>query len=175
MENSVLSRGQFFLFDLWIQCSPTNHPPILGIYPKELKKYAHTKTCLQLFGGGLVPQSCLTLCNPVDCSPSGSSVHEIFQARVLKWVTISFSRGSSQPTSLVSLALAGRFFSDWARREAAAVFVIAKTWKQPRYPLVDEWISKLWYILSMKYYSELKETSNQAKQRHGGNLNGYYE
>ena len=56
-----------------------------------------------------------------------------------------------------------------------AFFIIAKTWKQPRYPLVDEWISKLWYILSMKYYSELKETSNQAKQRHGGNLNGYYE
>ena len=37
------------------------------------------------------------LCNPLDCSPSGSSVHGISQARVLKWVAISFSRGSSQP------------------------------------------------------------------------------
>ena len=35
-------------------------------------------------GGGLVPQSCLTVCNPMDCSPSGSSVHGILQARVLE-------------------------------------------------------------------------------------------
>ena len=40
-------------------------------------------------------QSRPTLCNPVDCSPPGSSVHGIFQARILKWVAISFSRGSS--------------------------------------------------------------------------------
>ena len=37
----------------------------------------------------------LTLCNSVDCSPPGSSVHGIFQARILKWAAISFSRGSS--------------------------------------------------------------------------------
>ena len=42
-----------------------------------------------------VPQLCLTLCSPMDCSLQGSSVHGIFQARVLEWVTISFSRGSS--------------------------------------------------------------------------------
>ena len=40
-------------------------------------------------------QSCLTLCDPVDCSPLGSSVHGILQARILEWVAISFSRGSS--------------------------------------------------------------------------------
>ena len=45
----------------------------------------------------LVAQSCLTLCNPTDSSPPGSSVHGILQARILEWVTISFSRGSSQP------------------------------------------------------------------------------
>ena len=44
----------------------------------------------------LVAQSYLTLCDPMDCSPLGSSVHEIFQARILEWVAISFSRGSSQ-------------------------------------------------------------------------------
>ena len=44
-----------------------------------------------------VAQSCPTLCDPVDCSPPGSSFHGIFQARVLEWVAISFSRGSSQP------------------------------------------------------------------------------
>ena len=41
-------------------------------------------------------QSCLTLCDPTDCSPPGSSVHGILQARILEWVAISFSRGSSQ-------------------------------------------------------------------------------
>ena len=40
---------------------------------------------------------CLTLCNPMDCSPPGSSVHGIFQARILEWVAISLSKGSSRP------------------------------------------------------------------------------
>ena len=44
-----------------------------------------------------VAQLCLTLCGPVDCSLPGSSVHGVFQARVLEWVAISFSRGSSWP------------------------------------------------------------------------------
>ena len=43
----------------------------------------------------LVTQSCLTLCDLTDCSPPGSSVLGIFQARILEWVAISFSRGSS--------------------------------------------------------------------------------
>ena len=45
----------------------------------------------------LVTQSCLTLCDLMDCSPPGSSVHGILQARILEWVVISFSRVSSQP------------------------------------------------------------------------------
>ena len=57
-------------------------------------------------------QSCLTLCDPVDCNPVGSSVHGILQARILEWVAMLSSRASSQlrdiePTSLLSLALAG--------------------------------------------------------------------
>ena len=43
----------------------------------------------------LVAQSCPTLCDPMDCSPPGSSVHGILQARILEWVAIPFSRGSS--------------------------------------------------------------------------------
>ena len=39
----------------------------------------------------------VTLCDPMDCSPPGSSAHGILQARILKWVAIPFSRGSSQP------------------------------------------------------------------------------
>ena len=43
----------------------------------------------------LVTQSCPTLCDPMDCSPPGSSVHVILQARILEWVAIPFYRGSS--------------------------------------------------------------------------------
>ena len=42
-------------------------------------------------------QSCPTLCEPMDCSPPGSSIHEILPTRILEWVVISSSRGSSQP------------------------------------------------------------------------------
>ena len=48
-------------------------------------------------------QSCPTLCNPMDCSPPGSSVHEILQARILECVAISFSRASSQPRDLTCI------------------------------------------------------------------------
>ena len=48
-------------------------------------------------GGGLVAKLCLTLCYPTDCSPPGSYVHGISQARILEWVAISYSKGSSQP------------------------------------------------------------------------------
>ena len=48
-------------------------------------------------GDGLVAQLCLTLWDPMDCCPPGSSVHGIFQARILEWFAISFSRGSSWP------------------------------------------------------------------------------
>ena len=43
---------------------------------------------------------CLTLCNPMDCRPTGSSVHGISQARILEWVAVSFSRGSSWPRKI---------------------------------------------------------------------------
>ena len=49
-----------------------------------------------------IPQSCLTLYNTIDCSPPGSSVHGILQARILAWVAIPFSRGSSWPRGLNS-------------------------------------------------------------------------
>ena len=47
--------------------------------------------CMKVKSKSKVAQSCLTLCNPMDCSLQGSSIHGIFQARVLKWVAISFS------------------------------------------------------------------------------------
>ena len=57
------------------------------------------------------PESCLTLYNPLDCSPPGSSVYEILQARILEWVAISSSRGSSQPRDQTHVSyIAGRCF-----------------------------------------------------------------
>ena len=62
-----------------------------------------------------VTQSRLTLCDPMDCSLPGSSVHGIFQARVLEWVAVSFSRGSSRPRDRARASrTAGRRFTIWA-------------------------------------------------------------
>ena len=59
-----------------------------------------------------VAQSFLTLCGSVDCSLPGSSIHGILQARILEWVAISFSRGSSQPRDQTQVSLiAGRCFT----------------------------------------------------------------
>ena len=68
----------------------------------------------------LVAQSCLTLCNPVDCSLPGSSVHGILQARILQWVAISFSRGSSRLRDQTQVScIADRFLlSESLTREA---------------------------------------------------------
>ena len=67
-----------------------------------------------------IAQSCPTLCDPLDCSPLVSSVRRIFQARILEWLAISYSRRSYQPRdptwiSCVS-CIAGRFFICWAIR-----------------------------------------------------------
>ena len=67
----------------------------------------------------VVAQSCLTAGNPTDCSPPGSSVHGILQARVLEWVAIPFSKGSSHPRDGTwASCTAGRFFTAWATKEA---------------------------------------------------------
>ena len=59
-----------------------------------------------------VSWSVVSLCNPMDCSPPGSSVHGIFQARILEWVAISSSRGSSQPRDQTQVSrMVGRFFT----------------------------------------------------------------
>ena len=66
----------------------------------------------------VVSQSCLTLCNPTGCSLPGSSIPGIFQAIVLEWIDISFSRGSSQPRSQTRVShIVDRRFTIWATRE----------------------------------------------------------
>ena len=66
-----------------------------------------------------IAQSCPPLCDPMDLSLPGSSVYGIFQARVLEWVAISFSRGSSQPRDRTPVShTAGRRFTVQTTREA---------------------------------------------------------
>ena len=66
----------------------------------------------------LVAQSCLTLCDPMDCSPPGSSVHGILQVRILVW--LPFPSPGELPTqgSNYIYCFAGRYFTVWATREA---------------------------------------------------------
>ena len=66
-----------------------------------------------------VTRSCLTLCDPMDCSPPASSVHEILQARILEWVAISSSRRSSRPRDRTCVSCIGRWvLYHWATLEA---------------------------------------------------------
>ena len=67
----------------------------------------------------LATQLCPTLCDPVDCSPPGSAVDGILQARMLQWIAISFPRGSSWPRSWTHVScIAGRVFTVSATRGA---------------------------------------------------------
>ena len=71
----------------------------------------------------------VTLCNPMDYSLPGSSVHGILQARILKWLTIPFSRGSSQSRDQSQVfGIAGRFFIVWATWEAKDIYDISITY-----------------------------------------------
>ena len=82
---------------------------------------------IQVLKKMLVLQSCPTLWDLMDCSPPGSSVHRILQARILEWVAISFSRGSSLPRDRTRVSrILGRRFNLWATREAHC----GKFWKK---------------------------------------------
>ena len=75
--------------------------------------------------------SCLTLCNPMDCSLPGSSVHGIFQAIVLEWIAISFSRESSQPRDQTRVSrIVDRGFTFWATRE--------EHWRKLQLPTLED-------------------------------------
>ena len=71
-----------------------------------------------------IAQSCPTLWDPMDCSLPGFSVHGILQARILEWVTISFSRGSSRSRDQTRVfCIEGRRFNLWATREAIPIYL----------------------------------------------------
>ena len=120
-----------------------NSAHLLGIYPIYTPRL-NTKfcTCKETSAASSVAekrrevaQSCLTLCNPRNCSLPGSSVHRIFQARIVEWVTISFSRGSSQPRGRMQVSC----IAGWARGK------LKTTWMFP--------VRELWQLI-MAYLME---------------------
>ena len=74
-----------------------------------------------------ITQSCPTLCDPMECSLPCSSIHGIFQARVLEWIAISFSRGSSGPRDWTWVShITGRHFTIWATREDKGTLIVLR-------------------------------------------------
>ena len=75
--------------------------------------------CMKVKSERKVAQSYPTFSNPMDCSPPGSSVRGFLQARILEWVAISVSRGSSKSRDYTQVScIAGRFFTFWATRKS---------------------------------------------------------
>ena len=101
-------------YGLWHLATPSPHPSELARLSTLLQKDGIERKWKKV-----KLLSRVWLCEPMDCSLPGSSVHGIFQARVLEWVAISFSRGSSQPRDRTWVShTAGRHLTVWATREA---------------------------------------------------------
>ena len=136
MQIKIITRNHLTIIRITtVKSKPPNKQEIKSV-GKDVEKFKHLFTV----GGNVkwyrcsrkqysvcvcvcvCAQSCPTLCNTLDCSPPGSSVHGFLQARILEWVAISPSRGSSQLrdrtwVSYVS-CIAGIFFTPWVIREA---------------------------------------------------------
>ena len=102
----------------------------------------------------LVTQSCLTLCDPIDCSPQAPLSMGILQTRILQWVAISFSRGSSQPSDQTQVSLiAGRFFPSWITREAQCLFNLTQFFVWGEGFLVVLFVVLFFWLITMVYNS----------------------
>ena len=117
----------------------------------------------------LITQSCPTLCDPTDCSLPGSSVHGILWARILEWVAISFSRGSSLPgIKPGSPALqADSFFyqlSHWGnpRFSYTQTLIVCKRWRDPR---LGHWPHRVYPLSSLKQVRLRRDHLNPRKDQ----------
>ena len=89
----LLHTLTFTLYTIHVLSHTLVHVTIMEMLAYHTDTYNHIYNSIE----SEVAQSCLTLCDPMDCNLPGSSVHGTFQAGVLEWVAISSSRGSSQP------------------------------------------------------------------------------
>ena len=91
----------------------------------------------------------------MDCSPPDSSIHGIFQARVLEWVAISFSKESSQPRDWTRVScIAGRHFTTWVTREYQSLSVFIYGVAQSRTRLRD-WTELNWSFTYVLQYTDV--------------------
>ena len=123
LPGTVLRALDTLIHLVLIYINPTKWV-VFSLYRWEKRhRRLNTSKVIQLLSGRVkseseVAQSCLTFCDPVDCSLPDSSVHGIFQALVLEWIAISFSRGSSQPRDRTRLScIVDRRFTVWVIRE----------------------------------------------------------
>ena len=153
-ENSASTQSRYLIGEKGIIRFPTSRNDYQSTQPILVR---HMAECACVSAKSR--QSCPTLCVPMDCSPSGSSVHGIPQARILEWVVIPSSRGSFQPgmepASLTSPALAGRFFTT----------KIIKTHKQANCGLFKEiWVSHfygcLFCLVGLRFSNNLLDFHN---------------
>ena len=134
--------------------------------------------------------SCPNLCNPTDCSPSGSSVHGILQARILEWIAIPFSRGSSWPMEWTQVSCTvGRLFNIWATSKAHGGVRVKENHREMKTVFFPYTVSQEWSIYMASVHSiwggsrrdavrlqgkwavraglQLWEVITQGEQRHG--------
>ena len=100
------------------------------VHSMGLVKYIMTCTHRYVVVLCLVAKSCLTLFDPMDCSPPGSSVHGISQARILEWVAISFSRSSQSSDWTWTPAMRADSLIIWATRETCIFKTFKTVWSQ---------------------------------------------
>ena len=100
-SETVVLRGSFIAIQAYLrkqEKNQINNPTLhLKQLDKEEMENPRVSRRKERKKESAVVQSFLTLCNPMDCSLPGSSIHGIFQSRVMEWLVISFSRGSSGP------------------------------------------------------------------------------
>ena len=104
----------------WVWSSPSYSRISINIC--SMTEWMHHYLVSSLFRKGVC--MCLTPCDPMGCNPPGSSVHGILQARILDWVPIPFSRGTSQPRAQTCVfCSAGGFCTVWATRKAQDMWI----------------------------------------------------
>ena len=106
--SAVIVRSYIFTSSVWFPGDP---------HPYQHKSFCQPFPlgCCSVCAHAMSLQLCSTLCDPMDCSLPGSPVHGILQARILEWVAVPYSRGSSQPRDRTHISCgfcsAGEFFT----------------------------------------------------------------
>ena len=117
----------------------------------------------------LAAKSCPTLCNPMDCSPPGSSVYGILQARILEWVAMHSSRGSSRPRDQTGVSCMSHHGSPWQRIGRSNSYKKKLKWLvcqkyMLKIPFLDcffflsniDYLKQKWFSHSVHFVSTLK-------------------